>query len=61
MKCKICGKSTEDIKSEYQLEPGAGDGRMLHIFDSHIGDFLSFVENEYLAKLIRKSVLRCYE
>lgn len=53
-KCKLCGDKIE-------LDEYGRDIRMLHIFDYHIGDFLSFVENEYLAKLIRKAVLRCYE
>lgn len=52
--CKICGK-------EIGLDEYGRDVRMIHIFDYHIGDFLAFVENRYLAKLIRKAVLRCYE
>lgn len=46
--CKICGKQIKDNDMLY------------HIFDFHIGDFMSFVENKYLAKLIRHAVLRCY-
>lgn len=48
-KCKICGKDIEN------------NDRLYHIFDFHVGVFLEFVENKYLAKLLRKAVLRCYE
>ena len=32
-----------------------------HITDKHIGDLLSFAENEYMAKLFKNAIRRCYD
>jgi hypothetical protein len=49
-RCKICGHYLN-----------YGDNPIYHITDHHIGDFLAFVENEYMAKLFKNAIRRSYD